>query len=99
MVQMKEHRSRIAAEVRFDPSLYPRAYSVSLQSLLWIVVAFVLALGSTIGLWRLHALTSQPKALILPPLALFLGYCLLRVLTLKVILEPEAVTVRDAFSV
>ena len=97
MLQMKDSRSS-APEVSFDPSLYPRTYSVPLKSRSWIAVGFVLAAGSTIGLWRLHALTSQPKALILPPLALFFGYCLLRVLTLKVILEPGAVTVRDAFS-
>ncbi len=85
-------------EVTFDPSLYPRTYSVSLKSQSWIAVAFVLAVGSTIGLSRLHALASQPKALIAALLAPVLGYSLLRALTLRVILAREAVTVRDVFS-
>jgi hypothetical protein len=97
MLQMKNSQST-APEVSFDTSLYPRTYSVSLKSESWIAVAFVLAVGSTIELWRLHALASQPKALLVALLAPVLGYSLLRALTLKVILAPEAVTVQDVFS-
>jgi len=94
---MKDSHSA-APEISFDPSLYPRAYSVSLKSQSGIVVAFVLAAGAAIGAWRLHILASAPKVLIAALLAPVLGYSLLRALTLRVILEPEAVTVRDAFS-
>jgi hypothetical protein len=97
MLQMKDSQST-AAEVSFDPSLYPRTYSVSLKSESWIAVAFVLAAGSTIGLWRLHALASSPKALLAALLAPVLGYSLLRALTLRVVLAPEAITVRGIFS-
>lgn len=94
---MKHDKSTVA-KIDFDPSLYPRTYSVSLKSQSGIVVAFVLAAGAAIGGWRLHILASAPKVLIAALLAPVLGYSLLRALTLRVILEPEAVTVRDAFS-
>lgn len=97
MVQMKDSQST-TPEVSFDPSLYPRTYSVSLKSWSWIAVAFVLAAGSTTLLWRLHALASSPKALLAALLAPVLGYSLLRALTLRVVLAPEVVTVRDVFS-
>jgi hypothetical protein len=93
-----KHGQTTAAELSFDPSLYPRMYSASLKNLSWIAVAFVLAVGSTIILWRSHALTSQPKALVGPVFAVLLGYVLLRALTFKVILQQEGVTVRSAFS-
>ena len=97
MLQMKDSQST-AAEVSFDPSLYPRTYSVSLRSQSWIAVAFVLTAGAAIGAWRLHVLASSPKVLFAALLAPVLGYVLLRALTLRVILAPEAVTVRDVFS-
>ncbi len=97
MLQMKDSQST-APEASFDPSLYPRTYSVSLKSESSIAVAFVLASGSAILLWRLHALASSPKALLAALLAPVFGYSLLRLLMLRVILAPDAVTVRDIFS-
>lgn len=94
---MKDSQST-APNVSFDPSLYPRTYSVSLKSQSWIAVAFVLAAGPTILLWRLHVLASSPKALVAALLAPLLGYSLLRALTLRVVLAAEAITVRDLFS-
>jgi hypothetical protein len=78
--------------------LYPRTYSVPAKIQFYLTFWFILAAGSTILLWRLHVLAYSPKAPIIALVALLLGGCLLEVLTLKVILEPEAVTVRYAFS-
>lgn len=97
MVEIKE-RQNSTAEVPFDPSLYPRTYSASIRSAFWLAVLFAIELGVTILLWRLHVLTSDPRALFLLLLTVFLGYVLLGSLTCRVILEPEAVTVRYAFS-
>lgn len=95
MLQMSQST---ASDVSFDPSLYPRTYSVSLKSQSGVAAAFVLLVGSAIGLWGLHALASHLKALLVALLAPVFGYLLLRTVTLRVILAPEAVTVRDIFS-
>jgi hypothetical protein len=97
MLQMKVSQST-AAEVSFDPSLYPRTYSVSLKTQSSIAVVFVLMAGAAIGTWRLHVLASSPKVLFAALIAPVFGYLLLQALTLRVILAPEAVTVRDVFS-
>lgn len=93
-----KHDNGTVPKIDFDPSLYPRTYSVSLKSQSGIAVGFVLAAGTAIGAWRLHILASAPTVLIAVLLAPLLGYCLLWAVTLRVTLDPEAVRVRDAFS-
>lgn len=98
MRQMK-HRQSTAVEVGFDPSLYPRTYSVSRQNQWsWIAVGLVIAIGLPIQFSRSQGLDSQPKVLIVLLFVLAGGFLVLRALTLKLILEPDAVTVRGAFS-
>jgi hypothetical protein len=99
MRQMK-HRQSTATEVSFDPSLYPRTYSVSRQNQWsWIAVGLVIAVGLPIQFWRSQALNSQPKVLFALLFVLAGGFLVLRALTLNLILEPDAVTVRGFFQV
>jgi hypothetical protein len=94
-----EHRQSTANEVHFDPSLYPRTYPVSRQNQWsWIAVGLVIALGLPIQFWRSQGLNSQPKVLFALLFVLAGGFLVLRALTLKLILEPDAVTLRGGFS-
>jgi hypothetical protein len=86
-------------EVHFDPSLYPRTYSLSpYNQWSYILPGFLLAVVLPVQFWRSHGLNSQPTVLFALLFVLTGGYCVLRGLRQKLVLEPEAITVRYAFS-
>jgi hypothetical protein len=86
------------AEVNFDPSQYPRTYSVSSRNRwTWSLVGLAVSIGYPIEVWRSHGLKS-PMVLFVLFLVLVGGSLVLRALTFKLILEPDAVTLRYAFS-
>jgi len=85
-------------EVHFDPSLYPRTYSLSpYNQWSYILPGFLLAVVLPVQFWRSHGLNSQPTVLFALLFVLTGGYCVLRGLRQKLVLEPEAITVRYAF--
>jgi hypothetical protein len=98
MDQIK-HRQSTAHEVHFDPSLYPRTYSLSrYNQWSYIMPGFSLAVVLLVQFWRSHGLNSQPTILFGLLFVLMGGYFVLRGLRQELILEPEAITVRYAFS-
>jgi hypothetical protein len=97
--ESSEHRPGPPPGISFDPSLYPRTYSVSRQhQTYWIVAGLACAVGFPSLLWQSHGMSPLQKVLVAPPLALFGGYMLLEAFKLKLILEPDALTVQRSFS-
>jgi hypothetical protein len=93
-----EHRQNTAHEVHFDPSLYPRIYSLSrYNQWSYILPGFLFAVVLPVQIWRGYGLNSQPTILFALLFVLTGGYFVLRGLRQKLILEPEAITVRYAF--
>jgi len=85
-------------EVKFDPSLYPRTYSLSRQSQSFLIIAGFAAIAFPMVLWVSHSLNPQLTmfvALLFVPMG---GYSIVQALTLKLVLDAEAVIVRNAFS-
>src|SRR5579871_924671 len=98
MAQMKP-RHISASGASFDPSLYPRTYSMSRWNQRPMIVAgLVIAVVLPTQLWRSGHLTTQPELFIAMLYVLAGGFLVLRAFTLKVILEPDAITVRGIFS-
>lgn len=98
-MRQTEYRQSTAHEVDFDPSLYPRTYSLSRYNRWsYILPGFFLIVVLPVQLWRSHGLNSQPTVLLALLFVLTGSYSVLRALRQKLILEPEAITVRYAFS-
>ena len=93
-----EHRRSTAHDAHFDPSLYPRTYSLSRNNQWFYIMPGFFLVVLPIQFLRSHGLNSQPTILIALLFVLTGGYFVLRGLRQKLILEPEAITVRYAFS-
>jgi hypothetical protein len=94
-----EHRQSTAHEGHFNPSLYPRTYSLSrYNQWSYILPGLFLAVVLPVQFLRSHGLNSQPTIVFALLFVLAGGYFVLRGLRQKLILEPEAITVRYAFS-
>ncbi len=93
-----KHRQSTEHEVTFNPSLCPRTYSLSrYNQWSYVLPGFFIAVVLPAQLLRSHGLNSQPTAVFALLFALTGGYFVLRGLRQKLILEPEAITVRYAF--
>jgi hypothetical protein len=94
-----KHRHSTPAGISFDPSFYPRLYSVSPQyRKYWIMAGFALAVGFPLLLSQSHGMNALQKVLVALPVALLGGYFVLEAYKLKLILEPDAITVQHSFS-
>lgn len=95
----QKHRHTTHAGLSFDPSVYPRTYSISAQyQRYWIVVGFAFALGFPLLLWQSPGMNTLPKVFVALP-AVFLGwYLILEAYKLRVILDRDAITVEHTFS-
>lgn len=94
-----EHRKSTAHEVHFDPSLYPRTYSLSrYNQWSYIVPGFFLVVVVPVQFLRSHGLNSQSTIVFALLFVLTGCYFVLRGLRQKLILEPEAIMVRYALS-
>jgi hypothetical protein len=94
-----EHRQSTAHEEHFNPSLYPRTYSLSrYNQWSYILPGLFLAVVLPVQFLRSQGLNSQPTILFALLFVLTGGYFVLRGLRQNLLLEPEAITVRYAFS-
>jgi hypothetical protein len=94
-----KHRRSTGHEISFDPSLYPRTYSVSSQyQTSWIIVGLVSAVGFPLLLLQSHGMNVLWKIFVAVPFVLFGGYLALEAFKLKVILEQDAIVVKHSFS-
>jgi hypothetical protein len=85
--------------INFDPSLYPRTYSVSSRhQTYWIVSGFALTVGFPLLLRQSHGMNASQKILAAVLPVLLGGYLILEAFKLKLVLESDAITVQHSFS-
>lgn len=88
-----------SSKISFDPSAYPRVYSVSPRyQTYWTLAALAFAVGGPSLIWSSHGMKALQKLIVSAPLVLLGVYLVLEVTRLKVILEPHAITVLHTFS-
>ena len=95
----RNHRHSTQTGISFDPSVYPRTYSISAQyQTYWIIAGFAFAVGFPLLLWQSPGMNALQKVLVALPAVFLGGYLVLEVYKLRVILDPDAITVKHTFS-
>jgi hypothetical protein len=62
------------------------------------MAGFAFAVGLPLLLWQSHGMNALQKILVTLPVALLGGYLVLEAYKLRLILEPDAITVQHSFS-